>query len=434
MRGMSKLFVIILAIVLVGCLAAVNNSHEPVVNVTNTPKSVITSLRPTTTKPFVNPVGTPDMFVTLTVSSAMSPSVTTLFTPTLSPTVAPSNHLTELRVFTPTVTPTLTTIDESTSFHVERVFDTNCRQIAVSPDGSLIAIAQDEEFTAIYSYKSGEYQRHLQKTNVFYTSRSFTMLAFSPDSRLLAMGGLEEIIWIWDVIEGQLIYEIPFFGEISDMVFSSQGNLLAVTSPNPASYESVEHQGIGVIDLEVGRLIAERKRIQATSVSFAAEDDTLVIGASDYSQEPQDFLLVWHYETDTLSNILIDGGRTSYKVETNQQAGTMVAAVDASVHLFDLTSWHELHLESLILSQLIRRLQFDDHDNIYAMEYRGQITKWDADGNLIIKQHPFPEAVDFSIVPNTDNLLVCFPDKVLEIAFDEAACSKLCTAAHHPLQ
>src|SRR5207249_3336681 len=56
-------------------------------------------------------------------------------------------------------------------------------------------------------------------------------VAFSPDGRRAATGGLEPVVKVWDAQTGQLVHALPgHAGEVTGVAFSPAGSLLATVS------------------------------------------------------------------------------------------------------------------------------------------------------------------------------------------------------------
>ena len=102
-----------------------------------------------------------------------------------------------------------------------------CNHVIFSPDGTLIACNGIEKQTAaIYDVAKGEWGQHKFRQQQF----SVELIAFSPDSKILATaGGLGEIN-LWDIKSGRLVRTVTDKpeGALIGMAFSPDGRLLAV--------------------------------------------------------------------------------------------------------------------------------------------------------------------------------------------------------------
>lgn len=312
----------------------------------------------------------------------------------------------------PTVAATIVEdVTTSFDFQIERVFDFGGKRLVASPDSSLIAISWDGETIGLYN-ETGQKQRVLLKPTAPYFRPSYAVLDFSPDSRWLAVSGLEEIIWIWDVASGDLMYEIPFWGPVTDLAFSPDGRLLTVVSPS----EDPEEHGVAVFDIESETLIAQMRDPEATSIMFLENGRQLLVGAAVYyhpDREVGDVLFIWDYETNEVTTILSQYGGPRV-IATDTERNILATVIENSLRLIDLQTLVEIDVENPDVGA--RTLGFDDVGNIWALDFDGVLSQWNAEGKLI-RQQRFDGATDFAIIPETNHLLISFPEEVWEVVF-----------------
>lgn len=98
--------------------------------------------------------------------------------------------------------------------------------LAASPNGQLIATGGDDSIVRLFDAVSGEAFRLLHGH-----IRSVTALAFSADSRLLASGSLDGAIHVWDVQTGALLARLSgHTAGVTGLVLDADVGLLASSS------------------------------------------------------------------------------------------------------------------------------------------------------------------------------------------------------------
>jgi len=121
------------------------------------------------------------------------------------------------------------------------------RAWAWSPDGQTIAIAGDRS-VSLYSANGSEQPSQLQTS----ASDLVHSIAFSPDSRMLAVGYSNGTLQVWDFESQSLVFALdddPRVRDISSLVFSPDGAALAIGGTN--SRASSSSDGIvRLLDLE----------------------------------------------------------------------------------------------------------------------------------------------------------------------------------------
>lgn len=383
----SGLFILLTSLVITGCRPEDNTSSRPTPVIENAPSTQVPQ----------NGIVTPISSITTPIpSSSPSPIITY---PVASSTPSPV-------VITPTATSML-------NFQIEHVFEFGGKQLEISPDGLQIAVSSDGENINLYSYETGQYERELVKSTAPYFRPSYAILAFSPDSRRLAVSGLEKIVWVWDIASGDLISEFPFFGPASDLAFSPDGQLIAVVSAS----EDIGEHGISVFDSNTGALVAQiEEGVVATNVVFLKNESQLLIGI-DLDYRPgvvrQDGFMIWDYEANEVSQVLSQyDAPTDIAIDAGRNR--LAATIEGTLYLIDLQSFTKIDVESPDVWS--RNLDFDDAGNILALNGDDMLSLWNADGKFI-RQQQFVGATDFAVVPETNRLLISFPEEVWEVMF-----------------
>jgi WD40 repeat protein len=94
--------------------------------------------------------------------------------------------------------------------------------VAFSPDGTLLASGGLDDKLLLWDAATGG------RTGSIQLGADVSSLAFSPDGRLLAAGGSTGVLWVWSLEDEEMLHEFGGDQPISSVAFSPDGAFLAI--------------------------------------------------------------------------------------------------------------------------------------------------------------------------------------------------------------
>ena len=104
-------------------------------------------------------------------------------------------------------------------------------------------------------------------------------LVFSLDGKMMASGGLDKKMKLWDAHAGRVLYVFDCEKAVSSIVFSADGNNVAYTVPNGDSMGSSFR--LNMVDTKTGILIWTAVKLQGSEIAFLSGGKALIASGID---------------------------------------------------------------------------------------------------------------------------------------------------------
>lgn len=382
-RNWTVLIICIFTFLFVAC-----QPHET----TTITQSTATKVHAPTATPY--PIShTPVMTPTSTIKSTSEilPTPTNSVTPTSIPT-------------TPTQIPTVSPLKKIKDLPVEAAY------FEVSNDGKLLAATNlNTGLLKIFDTDNWNLKWEIDEENRGMTGYQ---LNFSPDGNLLAGGGNEQDVYIWDMDTGMTkhVFSEPY-DTVTSVSFSTESRFLAASSPE--TYSS--NYRIMVWDAETGELIdqfpAGDYGWYVTDITFLPNKaDSIAITSTNFKM-PEEFddadkaggLYFWDLTTQQLQEIFTGTIGSDIGVSPN---GRFVAAyIDEHLRVWDIEN--EVETVSIAMEEAPDPLELaiTDKGIIANLETNGKLSLWNLKGELLATMTSDKLITDIAFTPNEELLI-----------------------------
>lgn len=241
----------------------------------------------------------------------------------------------------------------------------NVREITISGDGNTLAIV-DEKSARLWDAYHGRFLGTFGRQ-----SNGVSSVTFSPDASVLATGGHDNTIYLWEVrkdelyIIGDLINTFTGHTDVvSSVVFSPDGNILVSGSHDHT---------VRLWDVQTGKLMKTHTEHKGgvNAVDYSSDGSILASGSSDGT------IRLWNSNTCDLLETLNGSQQTIHCVAFSPNDRFIVGGTNGPIYLWnvqngkllDIYRGHTDVVESIAFSQ--------DGKTLASGSYDGTVLLWD---------------------------------------------------------
>jgi len=288
----------------------------------------------------------------------------------------------------------LTIYDVAARKKVEEIRDADSRDLSVSPDGKLLALASYEG-VQIWDAASRSALRRLAG------SGNSEAVAFSPDGVLLASatGGA---LKVWEVATGNELRTIPVGGSLRAVAFSPDGRTVAVgnTSNEITLWDATTGLQTGTLKGHSG---------QVNSLDFSSDGSLLASGSVDQSAR------LWNVATGQQARVFTGHTGQVDGVSLSPDGRLLASASwDLTVRLWDTATGAEL--QSLTgHTSWIQSVAFSPDGSLLASGSGDGLRLWQIESGVAAQPDSAAEALGAILAPIPPSKSAITPDSVASL-------------------
>jgi WD40 repeat protein len=205
-------------------------------------------------------------------------------------------------------------------------------------------------------------------------------IVFSPDNQILAHGGSDQILHIWDAHTGDLLHEIDFERQIFDIKFTGDGQWMVVNY-------GVEAGVLAAVNVLSGEIIRFPIHAPVSDEAVSTNDSRIGVFLHDVVENGEERILTWDPETDEVSTLIplspddwvlyedpdgikrYYGGRINISPDGNFIALLISGETERNFHLWSTSEqkWVYLQESAIARKESVLDFQFSPNSSYFAL-------------------------------------------------------------------
>ena len=282
----------------------------------------------------------------------------------------------------------------------------------VSDDGTLLAYEDENGVVHVFNTSNWETKWEIEEENrgmVGYMVRDF-----SPDGKFLAGAGIEQDVFVWDMITGKTVHAFPVpYDEVNNISFSPDGKLLAISAIETCSAP----EAIMIWNIDSGQLVSNQVDVRnyvpyVMAITFIPNQENLLAVSAANLNSSEEFgkdekiggLFLWDISNHELQEVAVGTGGTLLTLSPDGQI--LIVSIDDYFYLWDVSNKTEIARLDITKLGGSRAISLSNTGLIANANADG-LSLWNLQGELLARLATEQTITDIKFFPN-GNLLIAY--------------------------
>jgi WD40 repeat protein len=225
------------------------------------------------------------------------------------------------------------------------------RSLGFSPDGTVLAAAEGDPAASIGTIQLYDSASGLPLRPLEGHESAVWGLAFSPDGRYLASADRDHTARVWDWVSGTLVKSLAFPNEVVSVAFSPDSRILAVGGVDESPGSPLQDAAIWTYTVdswEPQLKLAEYWNI--LDIAFSPDGSSAATGLCEESDGPGQCIrgAVWLWSLtnrkliETLSDFTAAVGEVAYSTDGSVLIAALTASPDGTLRAYSTSDYRPL--------------------------------------------------------------------------------------------